>query len=120
MPEELNPEVDAYIIAELRREARAIRTPGTVEWAENVELPPRYRPFKRLGALATCGEVFYLKKVGMSPLPQYMTRGDLVRTAVAHEETTRFFSALEVFSREAAGLVQDVQNNIEQTQPKPE
>lgn len=42
-------------------------------------------PIKRLGQLAEYGAAFNLKKVGWSPLPLYMTRGDLIRTALARE-----------------------------------
>lgn len=56
----------------------------TAEEARNIDLS--LNPIKRLGQLAEYGAAFGVKKVGMSPLPMYMTRGDLVRTAEASDQ----------------------------------
>jgi hypothetical protein len=55
-------------------------------------------PIKRLGQLAKYGAAFNMKKTGMSPLPLYMTRGDLVRTAEARQYAEDLFDQLDVLS----------------------
>ncbi len=55
--------------------------PLTEQEARKVELPSLLHPIARLGELARLGESYGLQQVGQSPLPQYLTRGDLVRTA---------------------------------------
>lgn len=51
MAEELDPEVDGFIIAWEREQNRLRETPGTVEWAQAVELPSFLHPIKRIGTL---------------------------------------------------------------------
>ena len=65
----------------------------TPEEARTVELS--WNPIKRLGQLAEYGAAFHLQKVGSSPLPLYMTRGDLVRTAEAHEHARQMIEAIQ-------------------------
>lgn len=64
----------------------------TPEQARTVELS--MNPFKRLGQLASYGSAFHLKKSGMSPLPLYMTRRDLVRVARARQSAERTMAIL--------------------------
>ncbi len=59
-------------------------SPLTVEQARTA--PLSRNPITRLRQLKRYGATFNLRVIGFSPLPQYMTRGDLVRTAKAHEE----------------------------------
>lgn len=61
----------------------------TSEQAREVELSRN--PIKRLGQLAEYGAAFNFKKAGSSPLPLYMTRGDLIRTAEAQEQAAKLF-----------------------------
>ena len=51
MAEELDPEVDGFVIAWEREQRRLRKTPGTVEWAQAVELPSFLHPLKRIGTL---------------------------------------------------------------------
>lgn len=51
----------------------------TPEQARTVDLSRN--PVKRLGQLAHYGSAFNMRQVGWSPLPMYMTRGDLIRAA---------------------------------------
>lgn len=64
----------------------------TPEQARTIELSAN--PLRRLGQLAELGSGFHTKKVGSSPLPQYMTRGDLVRAAEAHEAAVDAMNAI--------------------------
>ena len=64
----------------------------TPEQARTVELS--LNPFKRLGQLANYGSAFHLKQVGSSPLPMYMTRGDLIRVADARQRAERTMDIL--------------------------
>lgn len=57
--------------------------PLTPDEAKNVKLS--LNPFRRLGQLAQYGAAYGTVQVGMSPLPQYLTRGDLMRSARAHQ-----------------------------------
>ncbi len=55
----------------------------TAEEARTVLLT--WRPIKRLGQLAEYGAAYPSQQVGISPLPPYMTRRALIRTAEAHD-----------------------------------
>jgi len=65
----------------------------TGEGARSIELS--LNPIKRLGQLAEYGAGFGLKKTGMSPLPLFLTRGDLVRAADASEQAQATLDTLE-------------------------
>jgi hypothetical protein len=62
----------------------------TPEQARDVELSRN--PIMRMGQLAELGAGFNLNKVGWSPLPLYMTRGDLVRAAESRQEAERMLA----------------------------
>lgn len=66
--------------------------PLTAEEARTVGLS--HSPIKRLGQLAEYGAAFCQRKIGWSLLPSYLTRGDLVRTAEAHETARELMSVL--------------------------
>lgn len=70
--------------------------PLTVEEAKTVKLS--LNPIKRLGQLASYGSRYLLMELNPGPLPQYMTRGDLVRTARAHESAVASMQALKIIN----------------------
>jgi hypothetical protein len=65
----------------------------TTEEARTVELS--HNPIKRLGQLAEYGSAYGLKKVGLSPMPLFMTRGDLVKAAETREKIVASLSTLQ-------------------------
>lgn len=67
--------------------------PLSVEWAKTV--PLSLNPLRMWGQLAAYGAGFCQYKVGLSPLPDYLTRGDLIRTAEAREEARRLLDLAE-------------------------